>query len=492
MYKKKILIVCGVLLIFLLTGCQKSPSNQVITSKNDGTFESNILSTSTGNNFADGHITISKNFCSSDDSVQFTMNIDQTIPTMDMPVAKVTPHFLTADDAKRIATAFFPDAIFYEAEPPQAENLSKNEIQEKIHRWSEYTSIDALRNLYGDAYSEATLEQLSEIVKKFIGDYTLMYEEAPESSGHVLCKWEMRKTLEYMLSDEERKGIDISDCNDEISAQFVSNGIPYYYTVATRNSHDFKVNMISIYPYAGMGPINLDENIYHSLLTRTDEPTEQEVDIVKSKAEQMLSDMELGQWKIDECYVERQFCGDIPEYTIHINAVPVVGHIPVLRHPQYSSLKNESGYAPEQYITDVNLVFSPDGKLILFNLFTPIEEPEIVNANVNVMGVNQLLDRAEELLRLTDCYAFGFGNSLQFIDEPVRCNVRISKLKYGLSRIKVRDQEDMYYYTPSMVLEGNIEYVGQTSGKTFYSSGETERLLCINAVDGTVINQTNT
>ena len=109
--------------------------------------------------------------------------------------------------------------------------------------------------------------------------------------------------------------------------------------------------------------------------------------------------------------------------------VPIHGNIPVLRRTQLTSLRNEDGYAAEQYYTDVNFAFSPDGRLISFNLFTPVECRRTVSDGAEVRSIRSLLERAQEHLRLTDSYAYGFGDFLPFISEAVQCNVTISELE---------------------------------------------------------------
>lgn len=495
MKKIKSIIVGGILsaILLMLAGCQESPATDIISSKNDGSFNSNaIISAEDVNPSNDsGNVSFSRNFSSTDESVHFNIAINQTIQTTQMPIVQVSSHFLTEEDAKRVATALFPDATFYEAEPPSDEKLSKNEINAKINRWSKYTNINSLKSIYGDTYTDLALNKFSNAIKIFIENYTKMYETAPENISHVPAEWRMRKTLEYLLSQEELNGVDMSDSNDEVSVQFVVDNIPYYFTAATRNKNDFKVNMISVFISAGMGPVNLDERIFYSDLTRTAEPTQANIDMVKSQAERMLSEMNLGKWEIDECFVESQTYGDATEYTIFVNAVPVLNNVPVLRHTQLSSLKNQDGYAAEQYYTDANFAFSADGKLLSFNLFTPLETQNVVNENVKVMDITSLLEKAQKALSLTDSYAYGFGNRLPLVEENVQCTVSILDLEYGLSRIKAQGEDDAYYYVPSIILKGTAEYVGSESGNVFYTSTEPERILCINAVDGTIINDTN-
>ena len=74
---KKISIILGCLLIIaLMCACQNSPSKTVVTSKNDGTFDTNILQSATSKNDAEAPELASvevfqweSRFASSDESV---------------------------------------------------------------------------------------------------------------------------------------------------------------------------------------------------------------------------------------------------------------------------------------------------------------------------------------------------------------------------------------------------------------------------------------
>ena len=75
-------------------------------------------------------------------------------------------------------------------------------------------------------------------------------------------------------------------------------------------------------------------------------------------------------------------------------------------------------------------------------------------------------------------------------NEIIRCGVDINHLEYGLPRVKIPDIEDGYYYIPSVILQGNVEYIGDETGEV-YIDNENIPLLVLNAVDRSVINITN-
>lgn len=488
-------MISGILLVILVlfTGCQVTPGKEAVVSKNNDGFNADtaVVADEPETSGEMQRIEYQSSFDSTDESVHYVMNIAETLSGDAMPLVLVSPHYLTEEDAERVAHAIFPEAVFYEADPLLAPVLTKDEIRKKISLWSQYTSVPALEELYGEEYGEDYLVSTAKLVKQFIEDYTASYETAPENDANVLCEWTMRKSAEYVYAAADLAEIDLNQENDEISAQCYNNGVPYYYTATTRNKSDFKVNMLSCVIFGGQSPRSIEDRILYAKLCRTAEPTAEQIQSVKEKAEQMLSDMNLGEWYIDEVNVVNQSFGDQVEYNIFVNAVPVFNGIPALRCQQLQSLRNEEGYAASQYITDANFNFSANGELITFRLFTPLDLDNLVYEHVKTMDVKQLLVRAEEALTLTDAYAYSFGSYLPMINEEMQCNITVSEMEYGLSRVKVQDQEDSFYYVPAIMLKGNIEYSGKQSGKVYYESDTPEILLHINAVDGSIINQTN-
>lgn len=477
------------LFAFLCMGCQKNPQSALIIGKNnDGVGN---ISVESSPEFHDTDstqaINIMSDFLSSDSSVNFHLEINDTIPMYNMPVVQVQPHSLTAEDANHIAHTLFPGSVFYEAEPDRSYNFSKDEIQTKIQRWSLYSNESALRELYGQQkYGSAV-----EVIKEYIARYTELYESAPQDNPHKVCQWVMQKTSNYLVPADELIGVDISNDNDEISAKFTAEGIPYYFTATTRNKDDFKVNMVSVSIYDGISPSNIDSRIFRAQLCRGEEPGADQIGFARKTAEELLSNLNFGDWIIDECYVGNGFYEHPDERVIYVKAVPVFNNVPVLRRPQLASLRNEDGYAASQYYTEANFEFAPSGKIISFTLYTPLDIQSFVTNNAKVMSIEELVEKSQELLRLTDAYAYGFGMLLDYVEEEVECSVKVSDMEYGLSRIKVPNQDNCYYYVPSILLKGWPECIGKESGTTYYYSEVPETLMVINALDGSIINSTN-
>lgn len=472
-------------LIFLLSACQKPPEQPVVISKNDGSFDANVIVSATDHHEQGETQPVAYDDCffSTDGTVKFNIAIDNAISTADMPVLEVVPHFLTSEEIQNVATALFGDRDFYEMEPPLSENFSKEEILQKINRWSKFTTTGALVELLGYQPDDDYIQ----IIKSFISEYTQKYENAPEENPHTPAQWTFRKSGEYLFLPEEWDNIDMSKDNDEISIQLSVGDIPYSLTATNRNQSDFKVNMISAGIDAGISPNRLDDEYFIINLCRTEAPTEAQLKDIQNKAETIISNMKLGNWQIDRCYVENIEHDNSVEYIVHVDAVPELNGIPAIRREQLENIRDDSQYASNYYYTDINFEFSANGDLIQFMLFSPLDIYQTINDNVAVLPLDTLLEYAKSNLSLSDYYNYGFGMFIDQIDEPLSCNVELQKLNFNLLRVKVPDTDDHYYYVPGIILQGRTQYIGQNSGELYYESDELENYIALNAIDGSVI-----
>ena len=213
MSKVQLRMLSLVLSVMLLTGCAENPKEEAVVSKNDGSFDIGIVQSATepGNEATiatepSENLSVTETeppkeffqynsqFMSSDNTVEFTIDLNADISDLPMPVVEVAPHQITTEDAKRVAEVLFGDAVFYEAEPLGMEIFSKSEIQAKINRLLNYQG--ALGH-----YDSAVFDSAR---KMFIEEYTMRMETAPEENPHQLCPWEYRKSSYYYWTTEER------------------------------------------------------------------------------------------------------------------------------------------------------------------------------------------------------------------------------------------------------------------------------------------------
>lgn len=448
-------VLCATVIsaMLFLCACQQTPETEIITSKNDGAFDANSVVSATEHNDPTATLEVhhEDTFLSTDGRVEFSVKIDNYVSAADMPIFEVVPHYITEEDAKRVAYALFGNVEYYEAEAMLDPVYSKSEIQKKINRWSQYINQTAFSELYGE-YSENTVN----IIKKFISDYTEDYESAPVDNPHVLCQWQFKKIPYYYLPKAEINALDLDRENDGVQAALLLDGIPYRFNAETRNKDDYKVNYINAYIYDGISPDFIDSRIFRADLCRTEKPTDAQISMVKALAERMLTEMELGDWMVDECYISTISYGNAAEYTICINAVPVLNGTKVLRQPQLLSLTSEDTYASNYNMTDASFQFSANGDLLNFVLYSPIDIANVVNDNVAVMNIDDLLEKGKTYLEHSDFSQYDSNMLFNPEDENIACSVSVNKIEYALSRIRVPNTEASYYYIPSLAFYGDV------------------------------------
>ncbi len=167
--RNRVINLIGILLVTLVlfTGCQDTPGKEAVVSKNNDGFNADaaVVADEPETSGEMQNIEYQSSFDSTDESVHYVMNISETLSGDAMPLVLVSPHYLTEEDAERVAHAIFPEAVFYEAEPLLAPILTKDEIREKISLWSQYTSVPALEELYGEEYGDDYLVSTAKLVK---------------------------------------------------------------------------------------------------------------------------------------------------------------------------------------------------------------------------------------------------------------------------------------------------------------------------------------
>ena len=491
-------LVAGML--FGLCACQPAPKKETVVSKNDGAFDSKVIQSVTP--VAAGEetqeINYQESFSSTDGSVAYTMDIAETQHLHNNPVVKVVPHYLTGEDAKRVASVLLEGTPFYEEEPILMPNYSKAQIQERLSRWTEYSNEEAIRTLYGD---QVDAQYVLDIVKGFIEEYTGLLATA-EDKELTPCRWIPQKASYFYAADpeefEECKEKNFPDDNDEIHATAKKDGVEYNFYLSTRNQEDYRISSISLNLGSGTSPVEMDSRIYRAMLCRTSAPTDEQIAKAEEQAQDMLNRMELGEWHVDASKVEKRFVGDTVEYTIYVTAVPVIDGVAAIRRPQLSNLRSDASFASNYYLTDAEFWFSANGDLVEFNLDSPVDIEEKVNENVAVMPMDELIERAKTHLSLFDQYQYGISKESLDIDqreagEKFICNVNISKLETGMLRVKVPNTDESYYYVPGIVLSGTVDHVGVDTGTVYASSGEeiyldrVISLVALNAVDGSII-----
>lgn len=357
-----LVLATAIMLSFILPGCQESPSNAVVIGKNDGKFEENIMISapdSQASSVTTG-TALSEIFYSTDNSVEFNVDIVDTPQCPNMPVLEVAPHYLTGDEAKRVAYTLFGDVTFWEWQHWSDESLSKEEIQSKVSRWSEFTSQEAIDALWGTNQVDSV-----PVVKKFIEEYTEKLSTAQNQNNKVPCQWTFRKAPFYLFSAAEATQYQSDKEDDMLKATTNVSGIPFTLQFGTRNQNDYKANYIRVYIDSD-SPLGIDKRYFTAQLCRTEKPTPEQVEKILSQTVEVLDDLGLGTWTVDKCEIVKKFYGDIAEYMIDVRAVPMLNGIPTIYQAPISNLTADDVYASNYQMSSIQIQFSPNGQLIYF------------------------------------------------------------------------------------------------------------------------------
>lgn len=473
---KKILLIALFIGTLFCVGCQKAPADHAVVGKNENALDSALYETQPNDESMPSQIQFTGCFTSTDGSVNFNWDIDQTVSADKMPVVEVEPMHLSDEDIRRVAETLVGDVLFYEREPSTNPQYSRSQYQEMIGRLAPYSNLEAMTDLVGADNAEDMLESVKDTIAKI----TEAMENAPEENPLRLCDWTLKKERIYNDSDLDIGDRTLAEDNDWLVATAEKDGIGYKYMVVVRDQEDYKLCRFNLQLGGASMDTYMDRKIYWSKLCRTGEPTQQQIEDAQGKVMQLLDDMELGDWEIAEIRVDVLERGADPEFLLRIWAVPVLNGVSAV-YGQKNPDKAED-YTGAYVLTQAEFIMSANGDLIDMQLDSPLEVKAVLNENVATLSFSQLIERAEQHLSLSDAGNYGF-----IIDESQEeCDVNISELEYGLARIPIENTIDSYYYVPALMIRGDVEYRDKETGYVFYSVTDTS-LVCINAIDGSVI-----
>lgn len=420
-------------------------------------------------------------------SVTFNFGISDDHSMDDPTVVKVTPHHISSDDARTVATALLGNAEFEEW--CFDSQLSKSDIQERLELWEQYNSIDAVQSIYGSDTDSETAWDISNVINRFIINYTEKLETAPDSVTSIPCDFTFHPASYYwaLAASAEKENL-------EIQATTEVGGIPYRLSISTRDEADFKIQNIHVFIDEDATPDNLHYFIHLREACGTGEPTSQQILDVKEKAEQMLNSMNMGQWDVDSCYAEPVFGEADNVYRIQVYAVPVLDGKSAIRQEQIGNLKSDHPNASNYYLTDAELAFAPNGTLLSAEICSPIDVLS-TEASENLLSMAELNEIARTELAKKGWQTYAHNTAWEATGKTYTCEVNVTGAEYGLTRMK-GENDSTYYYVPAVTYLGSYQAYETVSGELEFDSAEwwnepSRTLLVLNAADGSVITASN-
>ena len=496
--KKFIMLLIIASICTQLLACQSNPPSPAVINKNDSSFDTSLSRSATGGEKTSENIQYTDKFSSTDKSIEYTVNIEQTLNTSIMPVVEVIPHKFSSADVERVANVLFEGATFYEREPSKNPSYSKEQIQKAIARLSKYANNTAMAELIMDRSDELVTDHV-DFIKYYISQYTEELGTAPTDNPHTLCDWTFKKDSHYNNLEAEIGGSLVSDELDVIYSTVEADDVEYIFTASTHDAADYKLNTIDVTLSSGVGPAEIDLMIYRAMLCRTSKPTNEQVLSISKKAQAMLDSMELGDWAVANTYVETSDFENISEHVVVVEAVPVFNGVAAIYGQKTLSATATNTYNTYYPVSRVAFGFSANGALVYFRMQSPVDVKEVINPNVATLSFDKLLEKAKSDLILRDAHAgCGVPTDMVYMYEEVMkedliCKIEISTLNYGLARIDVENSNFTYYYVPTIAFKGNADYYGKGTGNLCISSSEYRvndlDLIWINAIDGSIILQ---
>ena len=406
-----------------------------------------------------------------DGTVEYFFPSNSSFVVTNLPAVEVAPHEITAEEAVRLANALFPGAAYsgYVFDAPR----TKADLQSSMERWRGYVTDGTLSDLFcGD---ENTMADMEKVIGRWEEAFAEKLAAAPETETRIPAQWVFRPD-----SDAWAGG---NPGTESIRALVDCGGVKYSFCAANRTQGDYSLHMIYGSLENKSSPNNIETLLQQYELCRSPRPTEAQLTVILEKAQSALTALNVGEWEIDLCLVERLPRGQEEAYIVTVKAVPVFQGNAAVRFAQLENMRSTTEGAQHYYYSDASFSFAPDGTLLDFSVYSLVDVVDVRNSGVT-LGGDELLKVAKD--RLAE-RGLAFYNSYYPTDLAVSAKVYIDRMTYGLVRIEI-ENGITYRYLPALCIDGHVELYDEY-GKIFYESttdGLT-RMLVLNAVDGTDI-----
>lgn len=331
MKKQIIRIISSLLAAVLLCGCQAAPAGEETTEA--------VKPTQT---------------------VAAAPVLTESLSAEEPAVVEVVPHFITGEDARRVADLLLPGIEFYEMEKEGQERYSKEEAQRKIDFYTDYSGGSD-----SDAYAMAedgTDLSTQEVIDRSLTFWKKQLDTAGEENPHTPCDWTMKSDSHYFDVEPE-------DGKNTLFATAMAGELDYTLCAAAidQPGREWKISSLSLQLPVQQG--NLEDKIYRSRVCLTEKPTQEQVDLLEEKVQSWLDEMDLGTWQVTEANVRTQPRADWTEYSVSFDAVPVLNGVPV---------DENQALAGEDYgRSHAFFELTAQGELLRFNLYSPIDEKAV-------------------------------------------------------------------------------------------------------------------
>ena len=475
------LIVALLVFFFTLTSCAETPSQSSVIGKNDSGLEEAIDSLPSEPVDLDQIIEEEKrtldqySFISDDGVVHFRFSGEVKYPETDkFPVILAAPRLRTSGEVERICRVLCGDSPIYE----YSEQLSKAELEEAILDLERHLDPDAMYEYYqGDS-------DLIEIAKQFqeqrLENLKRLYEEASENVEKKLSTFEFMPDS-YWYTTSGMTGGD----GDSIRAVSDVDGVPMYMAEFQHNGSDYRIDNFHAFPNTH---VKQEEEFY-----QTTPITEEDAQRYIETAEQIIREMDIGTWKCGSYRFMNKEIHGITYYWIVTTWSPYYEGIPVTMQPQIMDLTSDDIYGAK-YRYETMMLFLTSNRIISMEYISPMGTQKVLNENVEILPYDKIMERIISQLKVTyttqsvsqmlEWALFGSTGVQKTLEEAT---VLINGIELGYARINVPDSETDFYFVPAWTVTGTVIPGNESTLTEEWIKESSTTLLCINAIDGSVI-----
>ena len=415
--KRKIAMLLCILLPLTLCSCAaKEPEAPAET-------ENTIVEISRGdtgedtNKLAASAVAYTDSFQSADGSVNVEINLEDTsLYEGSFRTLQITPRPFTEEEVRHIAQVLFGDAVLYECSIGR--EATKAELQEQREILETLLEGDALKEMYADSADES-----AELIRNYLDKHKV--EDAPESIEKTVCDFQ------YKPWNDAQGYL-------EINAHTEVEGIPYYFNAVNNTNNGVRIYRINVFVANEIiWPLGVDEIMLCDQILGKEEPHQEQINAIREKAEDMMGELDMGQWQIDSCEVTKRR----DSYAIEVKAVPVYNGIPMLRQGQLSYLRGTEEGIQNCYYPELCITFSPDGTLYGFEMVTPVEVTAIGEEG-KTMSFAELMGSIKTRFSQTSATDLPDGN--RYADAVV------SDIQLGYAMVPVNSGDNEHIQLPGV------------------------------------------
>ena len=428
---KKILAILILIVAVLLTACQPTPDSSAVVGKNDGVLEQALKNENTSDEIYQVPEHVELNVETNNPNISIEINAPVVFPTVNkIPVSEIDFAYFTQDDLEKYIRNFFGNAKLYE---PSGE-MTQSQIIEEIARTKQ-----SLEGLDGEALERANswIQMLQEQLKTAPKGIEPTYIEANlpvEENGYAA-----------------------------FSAYADLGGIE---PAKIEMLNDPEIN-------ASLCVLQTKPELFLQPSEESTQVTEETKTLVQDTLEQLdITGMTIDSVTIG--YTEnRSQKGYVVKLVQNVEGIPLADAIvfsPTAQEDELSML----GSAQEIVMQIV------DGEVVHFELVNKRNVAETINQNVALKPFSEIEKIIEQQLK----------NILSWngYNEDSKYSYQVYEIRFEYSSVMQKNNFGEYMIVPTWNCYGTLTETTETNEQTtVMNKADKYSLLCINAIDGSVL-----